>query len=107
MFDFFVNIFGSVESYLVYVNVYYVELIECYCFDYFWNDIGYFSDVDVFGVLVSYYNVVLDGLMNDCWMIFEGMVNFEVSVWFEGIEGLILLEFLVWDVWIFEYGCIS
>ena len=105
--DLFANTPGDAENYSAYANAHYAELIERYRPDYLWNDIGYPSDADAFGVLSDYYNAVPDGLTNDRWMTPEGMARPEANARPEGIEGLIPPEPPVWDVRTPEYGRIS
>lgn len=103
--DLFANIPGKAENYPAYANAHYAELIERYRPDYLWNDIGYPSDADAFGVLADYYNAVPEGLTNDRWMTPQG--RSEPSAPPEGVDGLIPPEPPVWDVRTPEYSRIS
>ncbi|MEM1246842.1 MAG: alpha-L-fucosidase [Acidobacteriota bacterium] len=101
--DLFANVPTS-ENYPAYANAHYAELIERYRPDYLWNDIGYPSDVDAFGVLADYYNAVPEGLTNDRWMTPDGVAHLEASAQPEGVDGMIPPEPPVWDVRTPEYS---
>lgn len=71
-----VNNGPKTEEYLHYVENHFRELIDKYQPCILWNDIGSPPKLNFYKIFAYYYNHVPDGLVDDRWLKFSGIVRF-------------------------------